>query len=154
MYLRFFRENAPLIGLLLAVVALAFAADKNDLRNGLLVFTGLFFIFVPLFNMRWRWHLLGKGERRFEVGMNLFFWIYGGASVYLGLTDPQPDTWDNLRWVGGGFVLFAIFMLFVQVIPLAAKKWKECPECCNQVLTDARVCQYCGYRWKPPLPSD
>jgi hypothetical protein len=33
------------------------------------------------------------------------------------------------------------------------ERHKSCPECANEVLSAARVCQYCGYRWQPPLTS-
>jgi hypothetical protein len=32
------------------------------------------------------------------------------------------------------------------------ERHKPCPECANEVLSVARVCQYCGYRWQSPLP--
>lgn len=32
-------------------------------------------------------------------------------------------------------------------------EWRECPDCCSPVLVRARVCRFCGYRFKPP-PGD
>ena len=33
------------------------------------------------------------------------------------------------------------------------ERHKTCPECGNDVKRVARICQHCGYRWLPPLPS-
>jgi hypothetical protein len=62
--------------------------------------------------------------------------------------------------VFGGIALLA---LPPSLIGLAILRYRErhktCPECANEVLSAARVCQHCGYRWQPPLsrpslPSD
>lgn len=153
MYLGFFRENAPLIGLALAVVALAVAADADDLLVGLTAFTGVFLVGLPLANMKWRWHLLTKKQRIWEVSSNAFVWIWVGYAMLLAIQKDETDTWTNYGLLGGMLVLVSVFLLFAHFIPLSAKRRKDCPECCNTVHMDARVCQHCGYRWKPPLPA-
>jgi len=153
MYLRFFRENAPLIGLALALVALAIAADADDLLVGLTVFVGIFLVGLPLGNMKWRWRLLTRRQRIWEVASNAFVWIWVGYAIVIAIEKDEHDTWENYGLLGGMLVLASLFLLFVHFIPQAAKRRKDCPECCNTVHVDARVCQYCGYRWKPPLPE-
>ena len=55
----------------------------------------------------------------------------------------------------GGLVTFGLLAFFyVWELRQGYKKSRTvCPECSNVVLASARVCHYCGYRWKPPLPS-
>lgn len=58
------------------------------------------------------------------------------------------------------FISLGVFILLtvpLSLLLLAALRYQErhktCPECGNDVLRVARVCQYCGYRWQPPLPD-
>jgi hypothetical protein len=30
---------------------------------------------------------------------------------------------------------------------------KKCADCAERILTAAKVCKYCGYRFAPPTPS-
>ncbi len=53
----------------------------------------------------------------------------------------------------GGIALIAVPPLLIGFAILGYReRHKTCPECANEVLSAARVCQYCGYRWQPPLP--
>jgi hypothetical protein len=59
----------------------------------------------------------------------------------------------HLLAVGGFAVVVAPPCLVAFSIIGYRERHKTCPECANDVLSAARVCQYCGYRWEPPLPS-
>jgi hypothetical protein len=37
--------------------------------------------------------------------------------------------------------------------PVSMREEKTCPDCAERVLAQARVCRFCGYRFKPPVTS-
>jgi len=58
-----------------------------------------------------------------------------------------------LPLIFGGVALLVVPPLLIGSSILGYReRHKTCPECANEVLSVARVCQYCGYRWQPPLP--
>jgi hypothetical protein len=67
--------------------------------------------------------------------------------------DPKAGFWVVLGAVALALVLFAWLAVRRQAAARRKSELQECPDCAEMVKTKARVCRYCGYRFKPPPPA-
>lgn len=151
MYLDYLKRHAAVIGLGLAVTALAVSASLDDLLNGLALIAAVFLLLTPLVQARRAWTRGGK-ERWVQAGLPLVSWALAlWIVIRAAYSNDFAKSLEGFQYTGGMVGLALIFLLFAHFIPLAAKKRKSCPECLSATDIDARVCASCGYRWLPPL---
>jgi hypothetical protein len=79
--------------------------------------------------------------------------VVGGVAFALVLAAEEFDP-DN--YVGFGYAILAVVAFIavivgVQLVAKARASRHSCPDCAETVRKTARVCPYCGYRFKPPL---
>ena len=91
------------------------------------------------------------------------------ASLYAFMSSKElrlEPYWPSSRWPSGQSLLrvFGVFGLVGGAIAAVAwgpawvselqaahrDAYKACPECCEKVRSEARVCRYCNYRFSPP----
>jgi len=153
MYLRNLREYAEAknfwIGTVLGLIGLvvAFAAAKGLLWISAAVALSFMGVY-PIVNTKNRWHLYSPGEKRFNVGLNVFFSGYLIYIIASGLaTKGAEKVFAAFGMVGIAIVaIFILFLLHVRV-PQWGKSRKECPMCFTTTEVAAKACAGCGYRW-------
>lgn len=72
--------------------------------------------------------------------------VFGGVFLLGRPLDEDEKALGLLTFVGGAYLFFVAF-LAVTAGPLLGGPRKTCPDCANKVLTEARKCQHCGYRF-------
>jgi hypothetical protein len=84
------------------------------------------------------------------VCLALAFWGICAFTLWLVNWDLAAP---SLPFVCGIFILAGLIPSALYTAYVSPRSTHmRCPECANEVLRGARVCQYCGFRWKPPLP--
>jgi hypothetical protein len=151
------QERISLLGTAVAVLAFGITYGKTiDLLTAVGAVGLAYFIVGTLLML----YLFQRGEMKFdpEIGHPLvlpllsLLLLWGFLSWHLSSQDWNLHA--ALLLVTGGFALVVVPPCLVAIAILGYREnHKTCPECANDVLSAARVCQYCGYRWQPPLPS-
>jgi hypothetical protein len=151
------QERASLLGVVVAILAFGITYGKTvDLMTAVGA-VGLAYLLVGCLGTV---YLSGRGAWRVGpvIGHPIVTPLLG-ILVLLGLLSWD---WSRRGWslhhplllALGGVALMVLPPCLVAFAVLAYRaKHKTCPECANEVLSAARVCQYCGYRWEPPLAS-
>ena len=154
MYFDYFKQRAELIGLALALLAVAVAASWEDVRAGL----GLLAVGCAVAYPAYRaYHPPRNATAEEKADRKAMFVIIVGSLVlgsgYSVLTEglrANINAWETLgALVGMGLLVY----LLVRHVPRQIRLRKRCPECMTVVHNEARCCANCTYRWKPPLRS-
>jgi amino acid transporter len=78
-----------------------------------------------------------------SVLLPLAIFIEEGADYFTSFRSMQ---------LGGAVALPVMLIVYISGLRERYKEThKPCPECCNVVIANARVCQYCSFRWQPRL---
>jgi hypothetical protein len=82
------------------------------------------------------------------------------ALVYILVDDVRIGSWDlfldDMTTAGAaGLALAALGVPYFLAVGYRSQRAgrKQCPDCCEAVKAQARVCRHCGYRWASP-PTD
>jgi hypothetical protein len=151
------QERISLLGTVVAILAFGITYGKTvDPLTGIGAVGLAYLILGPLV----LFYLIHRGELGFDSAdiPPLPVFLLGLAPSWALLAWYMSSTdWSMHALVPLIFGAFALVAVPPCLIGLAIfgyrERHKRCPECANEVLGAARVCQYCGYRWLPPLPS-
>ncbi len=110
----------------------------------------LFFLAIyPVVRTIQRWHLYGRGEKIFDVGMNAFMTSYVVYILVSGLTTKGvADLSSTLAPLGAVLIFPFTTILLGEAVPRWAKSRKKCPWCYRMTDITARACP-CGHHWAP-----
>jgi amino acid transporter len=102
------------------------------------------FLWMIRYQASWYWYLLGA----LFLGVSV-------AVILTGIPEVEHDDLGRLTASSGAgmFIVLGIVVYGAWLLRFNYREnHKPCRECMNTVHAEARVCQYCGYRWEPPLP--
>jgi hypothetical protein len=110
-----------------------------------------FYLALPLSFLLYfrKWNRRILAATLFMFGLAVLFAV--GDILFL----PIPSA-HELHEMGvfqflGILVLLAVGVSQIDVAYTSYKRRRRCPECMNFVHGEARLCHYCGFRWKAPL---
>jgi hypothetical protein len=145
------KEGLSLLGTVVTILAFGIAYGKTvDPLTALGVVGFAYLALGPLVAIYLVYRLDLKDEILFIL-LGLIF-SYAFYAWYMSSEDWSMHALLPLVF-GGVALLVAPPLLIGFAFHSYRKRHKTCPECANEVLSVARVCQYCRYRWQPPLPS-
>lgn len=147
------QERISLLGAIVAVLAFGITYGKTvDPLTAIGAVGFAYLVLGPLVAI----YLIHVGPE-LELDVNIPAFLLGCIPSYaLFAWYMSSEDWSMhalLLLIFGGVALIVVPPCLIGFAILGYReRHKTCPECANEVLSAARVCQYCGYRWQPPLP--
>lgn len=116
------------------------------------LFFAYFVLYIPFAPITW-WLL---GEERSWRWLVFLLVTFGIAVGVLISAIPEVEDSDLAQLTASSVGGMSIALIFAVISAVSLRRGyrqnhKSCPECLNTVLAGSRVCQYCGFRWRPPL---
>lgn len=140
------RLSLPLAGL--AVAGFFVGLSTSGLVLGLSIVGLVYTALLPV-----GYWLAGRNDRKYKV-VAVPFALFALFVIYLCIKNTQQiTTFGGEAGVGTVALITATIYLAIKLPGDYKRTHKTCPECANTVLEKARICQYCAYRWEPPLPE-
>jgi hypothetical protein len=83
--------------------------------------------------------------RALYLGSGCFF----AAMLALIGTNPLDGTWITIGTISLLLAVYATLLIRRNAVTKRKAEFVDCPDCLESVRKDARVCRYCGYRFRP-----
>jgi hypothetical protein len=144
-------QPLSVIATVLAIAGFTFTYVTGSTLSAALAIMAWIYYFGTAILLAWT-VVAEKGIRERASGAAICVGVLA-AIVFMShrFTDFIPDGFGGLQIIGAIFFCTIAGIASIALVESYRDNHKICPECVNTVNAKARVCEYCGYRWEPPL---